>query len=88
MKTNKTELVFILDKSGSMSGMEKDTISRKYDWEIFSVERTSKQCYRCTYTDILMGKVKYFTAKSPEKLIRKMEKLSKTSTMSGEDNRK
>lgn len=26
MKTNKTELVFILDKSGSMSGMEKDTI--------------------------------------------------------------
>lgn len=63
-------------------------LSRKYDWEIFSVERTSKQCYRCTYTDILMGKVKYFTAKSPEKLIRKMEKLSKTSTMSGEDNRK
>ena len=35
-----------------------------------------------------MGKVKYFTAKSSEKLIRKMEKLSKTSTMSGEDNRK
>jgi uncharacterized protein YegL len=26
MKTNKTELVFILDRSGSMSGLEKDTI--------------------------------------------------------------
>ena len=26
MKKNLTELVFILDKSGSMSGMEKDTI--------------------------------------------------------------
>lgn len=26
MKTNMTELVFILDKSGSMSGLEKDTI--------------------------------------------------------------
>lgn len=26
MKTNKTEIVFILDKSGSMSGLEKDTI--------------------------------------------------------------
>lgn len=26
MKTNKTELVFILDKSGSMSGLESDTI--------------------------------------------------------------
>lgn len=26
MKKNLTELVFILDKSGSMSGLEKDTI--------------------------------------------------------------
>lgn len=26
METNKTELVFILDKSGSMSGLESDTI--------------------------------------------------------------
>ena len=26
MKTNLTELVFILDKSGSMSGLESDTI--------------------------------------------------------------
>jgi hypothetical protein len=26
MKTNMTELVFILDKSGSMSGLESDTI--------------------------------------------------------------
>ena len=26
MKTNITELVFILDKSGSMSGLESDTI--------------------------------------------------------------
>lgn len=26
MKRNLTELVFILDKSGSMSGLEKDTI--------------------------------------------------------------
>ena len=26
MKENLTELVFILDKSGSMSGLEKDTI--------------------------------------------------------------
>ena len=26
MKTNRTELVFILDRSGSMSGLESDTI--------------------------------------------------------------
>jgi uncharacterized protein with von Willebrand factor type A (vWA) domain len=26
MKRNKTELVFILDKSGSMAGLEEDTI--------------------------------------------------------------
>lgn len=26
MKKNLTELVFILDKSGSMSGLEKDTV--------------------------------------------------------------
>ena len=26
MKANLTELVFIIDKSGSMSGLEKDTI--------------------------------------------------------------
>ena len=26
MKNNKTELVFILDRSGSMSGLESDTI--------------------------------------------------------------
>ena len=26
MKTNKTELVFLLDRSGSMAGLEEDTI--------------------------------------------------------------
>lgn len=57
-------------------------ISRRYDWEIFSVTRTSKQCYRCMYTDVLMGEVKYFTAQSPEKLLKKMAKIAKISTMS------
>lgn len=60
-------------------------ISRRYDWEIFSVTRTSKQCYRCMYTeytDVFMGEVKYFTAQSPEKLLRKMAKIAKISTMS------
>lgn len=28
------------------------------------------------YTDVLMGEVKYFTAQSPEKLLRKMAKIS------------
>lgn len=61
---------------------KKTGISRRYDWEIFSVLRTSKQCYRCVYTDVLMGDVKYFTAHSPEKLLRKMAKVAKISTMS------
>ena len=43
MKKNLTEIVFILDRSGSMSGLEKDTIGgfnsmiekqkKRYDWE-------------------------------------------------------
>ena len=52
-------------------------ISRRYDWAIFFVvTRTSKQCYRCMYTDVLMGEVKYFTAQSSKKLLRKMAKIS------------
>lgn len=31
MKKGLTEIVFILDKSGSMSGLEKDTIGRSKD---------------------------------------------------------
>ena len=34
------------------------------------------------FTDVLMGEVKYFTAKSLEKLLRKMAKIAKISTMS------
>lgn len=44
--------------------------------KFFSVTGTSKQCYRCMYTDVLMGEVKYFVAQYPEKLLRKMTKIS------------
>ena len=30
MRDNLTELVFILDRSGSMSGLESDTIGRRF----------------------------------------------------------
>lgn len=30
MKKNLTEIVFILDRSGSMSGLEADTIDRRF----------------------------------------------------------
>ena len=32
METNLTELVFILDRSGSMSGLESDTIDKLMDF--------------------------------------------------------
>lgn len=47
MKNNITELVFILDRSGSMSGLESDTIggfnamierqNKKYGWEFLFI---------------------------------------------------
>lgn len=72
-----TEDGYVLIRSRHRDDLTKKIgISRRYDWEIFSVTRTSKQCYRCMYTDVLMGEVKYFTAQSPEKLLGKMAKIS------------
>ena len=74
--------MYLYDPDIGTISQKKIGISRRYDWEIFSVTRTSKQCNRCMYTDVLMGEVKYFTAQSPEKLLRKMVKIAKISTMS------
>lgn len=52
---------YVLVRLGHRDDFTKKTgISRRYDWEIFSVTRTSKQCYRCMYTDVLMGTCKIF----------------------------
>jgi hypothetical protein len=45
MKTNKTELVFILDRSGSMSGLESDTIGG-YN-SLLSKQRSEEGSCKC-----------------------------------------
>ena len=52
MKKNLTELVFVLDRSGSMSGLEKDTIGgfnsmlgrqkERYGWEFLFLDMVLK----------------------------------------------
>ena len=47
MKNNITELVFILDRSGSMSGLEKDTIGG-FNSMIEKQRRQDGECYVST----------------------------------------
>ena len=49
MKTNRTELVFILDRSGSMSGLESDTIGG-YN---AMLEKQKKEAGEATVTTVL-----------------------------------
>ena len=51
MKKNLTELVFILDKSGSMSGLEKDTIGGYNSF----LKKQQKSKGECRITTVLFG---------------------------------
>jgi uncharacterized protein YegL len=53
MKTNKTELVFILDRSGSMSGLERDTIGGFNSM----IEKQKKQYGECFVSTVLFDDV-------------------------------
>lgn len=52
-------------------------ISRRYDWEIFFRDQNEQTMLSLYVYGVLMGEVKYFTAQSPEKLLRKMAKIAK-----------
>ena len=53
MKNNITELVFILDRSGSMSGLEKDTIGGFNSM----IEKQKKQDGECYVSTVLFDNV-------------------------------
>jgi uncharacterized protein YegL len=53
MKNNKTELVFILDRSGSMSGLERDTIGGFNSM----IEKQKKQYGECFVSTVLFDDV-------------------------------
>lgn len=72
MKKNLTELVFILDRSGSMSGLEKDTIGgynsmleqqRKVDGECVITTVLFDNCYELLHDRIDIRTVQPITAK-------------------------
>lgn len=72
MKKNLTELVFILDRSGSMSGLEKDTIGgynsmleqqRKVDGECVITTVLFDNCYELLHDRIDIRAVQPITAK-------------------------
>lgn len=72
MKKNLTELVFILDRSGSMSGLEKDTIGgynsmleqqRKVDGECVITTALFDNCYELLHDRIDIRAVQPITAK-------------------------
>ena len=48
MENNSTELVFILDRSGSMSGLEKDTIGG-FNGMIGKQRKQEGECYVTTF---------------------------------------
>ena len=58
MKNNITELVFILDRSGSMSGLEQDTIGG-FNSLIEKQRRQNGKCYVQPYC--LITKPRFFT---------------------------
>ena len=58
MKNNITELVFILDRSGSMSGLEQDTIGG-FNSLIEKQRRQNGKCYVSTV--LLIMKPRFFT---------------------------
>ena len=57
MKNNCTELVFILDRSGSMAGLESDTIGG-FNAMIEKQKKTEGTCWVSTVLSILSAKLK------------------------------
>ena len=53
MKNNITELVFILDKSGSMAGLESDTIGG-FNAMIEKQKKLDGKCYAVSYTHLTL----------------------------------
>lgn len=57
MKNNITELVFILDRSGSMSGLEQDTIGGFNSL----IEKQRRQNGKCYVSTVLFDHPRFFT---------------------------
>lgn len=90
---NKYELIYdyrydnyIMISSGKRPKQaNKSCLTRYYDLEIYVISRTSKECYRCMYADVMTGRIKYFSSKNANKILNNIEENEKEKAMPGEE---